>query len=301
MKALITGINGFVGPYLKELLLRNNIEVVGMDISDGEDVDFVVNLCDFDSVNNLIVKTNPDFVFHLAAQSSVKLSFEKPDLTMEVNVNGTKNLLDSIKEHAPDSKILIVGSADVYGVPGENPLIESSNLNPVSPYGKSRVEQEKLALSYGLNLVISRSFTHTGPGQTPIFVCSDFAKQIAEIEGGKENVISVGNIDVRRDFTDVRDIVKAYLIVLGKCDFNEVYNICSGKNYSIKQILDILLSFTDTNVEVVVDNKKLRKADIINLEGDNSKFVKVTGWKPEISIEQTLKDLLDYWRNALVK
>jgi GDP-4-dehydro-6-deoxy-D-mannose reductase len=299
MKALITGINGFVGPYLKEHLLDKKIEINGTDVSNGVDVDFVIDLLDKQAVYDLVCDVKPDFIFHLAAQSSVKLSFTEPKLTREVNVTGTKNLLDAVKVIVPDSKILVISSADVYGVPDKIPLIENFELNPVSPYGDSRLEQEKLALGYGLNLVISRSFIHTGPGQKPLFVCSDFAKQIVEIENGKENVISVGNIDVRRDFTDVRDIVKAYLLALEKCDFNNVYNICSGKIYSIKDILDILLNMADEHIEVRVDQSKLRGNDIMVLAGDNTKFVNATGWKPEIPIEQTLKDLLDYWRNEL--
>jgi GDP-4-dehydro-6-deoxy-D-mannose reductase len=299
MKALITGINGFVGPHLKQHLVNNGFEVFGTDISNGELVDYSVDLLDKQVVYDLISKVIPDFIFHLAAQSSVKLSFIKPELTREINVTGTKNLLDAVKSIVPDSRILVVGSADVYGVPDETPLTESSKLNPISPYGKSRLEQEKLALSYGLNLVISRSFTHTGPGQKPIFVCSDFAKQIAEIENGKEAVINVGNIDVKRDFMDVRDIVKAYLLALEKCNFNEVYNICSGNTYSIREILDILLSMTEKQIKVEEDPTKLRKNDILLMEGNNSKFIEATGWKAEIPFEKTLKDLLDYWRKNI--
>jgi GDP-4-dehydro-6-deoxy-D-mannose reductase len=299
MKALITGINGFVGPHLKQHLINNGFEVFGTDISNGELVDYSVDLLDKQAVYDLISKITPDFIFHLAAQSSVKLSFIKSELTREINVTGTKNLLDAVKSLIPDSKILVVGSADVYGIPDETPLTENSKLNPISPYGESKLEQEKLALNYGLNLVISRSFTHTGPGQKPIFVCSDFAKQIVEIEKGKEAVINVGNIDVRRDFTDVRDMVRAYLLALEKCNFNEVYNICSGNTYSLRKILDMLLAMSDKEIQIKEDPTKLRKKDILLMEGDNSKFIEITGWKAEISLEQTLKDLLDYWRKNI--
>jgi len=298
MKALITGIDGFVGPYLKKHLLDNGFEVCGTDISSGEDVDYEVDLLDRGAVEDLIIKIKPDFIFHLAAQSSVKLSWENPELTMKVNVEGTKNILDAVKVNVPDSRILIISSADVYGVPAKLPLREDFDLKPVSPYGKSKLEQEKVALSYGLNVVVSRSFTHTGPGQKPIFVCSEFAKKIAEIENGGRAVINVGDITVKRDFTDVRDIVRAYLLALQKCKFNEVYNVCSGKSYQIKQILDILLGFTDKNIEIKSDASKMRKSDIKELVGDNSKFSKITGWKPEIQLEETLKDVLDYWRSA---
>lgn len=301
MKALITGVNGFVGPYLKNHLLDNDFKVYGTDISQGVDVDFKLDLLDKNKVEEIIKKIKPDLIFHLAAQSSVKLSFLQPDFTMKVNVQGTRNILQAVKINVPYSKILVVSSADVYGVSKEVPLLESSKLNPVSPYGESRVEQEKVALSYGLNLVISRSFPHTGPGQRPFFVCSSIAKQIAEIERGKEAILKVGDVTVKRDFSDVRDIVKAYLLALEKCKFNEIYNICSGRKYSIKQILDILLSFTNKKIQINVDSKRLRKKDIPILQGDNSKFVEATGWGPTIPIEKTLRDLLEYWRKYLNK
>lgn len=301
MRALITGINGFVGPYLKRHLLDNNFDVFGTDISGSKDVDYAVDLLDKNKVGNLIAKTKPDLIFHLAAQSSVKLSWLKPELTMNVNIEGTKNLLDSIRVFMPDSKVLVVSSADIYGVPNKIPVTEDFELNPLSPYGKSRLEQEKLALSYNLNVVIARSFTHTGPGQKPIFVCSDFAKQIAEIEKGKRVLIYVGDLTIKRDFIDVRDVVKAYLLALQKCNFNDVYNICSGRVYSVKQILDILLGFTNKKVEIRTHANRLRKNDILTMQGDNSKFIKATGWRPEIPIEKTLKDLLDYWRKSLQK
>jgi len=299
MRALITGVNGFVGPHLRKHLLDKGFEAFGIDISSGELVDYIVDLLDNQAIHDIMSKIKPNFIFHLAAQSSVKLSFSDPELTMKVNVQGTKNLLDAVKANAPNARVLIVGSADVYGTPKKVPVTEDSGLNPVSPYGKSRLEQEKLALSYGLNLIISRSFTHTGPGQKPIFVCSDFAKQIAEIENGKEAVINAGNIDVKRDFTDVRDIVRAYLLALEKCSFNEVYNICSGNIYLIRKILDILLGLTDKQIQVKGDLTKFRKNEILLMEGDNSKFVEETGWKSVIPMEKTLKDLLDYWRKNI--
>jgi len=298
MKALITGINGFVGPYLKKHLSDNNISVVGTDISFGSIVDHKVDLLDSCAVTDLIKDTRPDYIFHLAAQSSVKISLSKPEQTMDVNVNGTKNLLDAVSKYIPDSIVLIVASADVYGSCGELPFKEDSELCPISPYGESRLEQEKLALSSGLNIVVSRSFTHTGPGQKPNFVCSDIAKQIVEIERGEPPIIHVGDITVKRDFTDVRDIVRAYLLALQKCKVNEIYNICSGNLYSIKEIIDIFLSFTDKKIEINVDSMKLRKADIPIMSGDNSKFVHATGWKPVIPMEKTLKDLLEYWRSV---
>ncbi len=295
MKALITGVNGFVGPYLKDYLLQNGHEVYGTDISSGKHVDLQVDLLDREGVLSLMGEVKPDLIFHLAAQSSVKLSWSKPELTSHVNVDGTRNLLDAVKEHVPQSKILLVSSADIYG-PIDGVMKENSKLNPISPYGKSRVEQEKLALSYGLNLVVSRSFSHTGPGQSPVFVCSDFAKQIAEIENGGESLIMTGDLNVKRDFTDVRDIVRAYLMAVMDCKANSVFNICSGRVYLIKQVLDILIDLTDKDILIETDFSKIRENEIPVMEGDNSKFVKLTGWEPEIAFEDTLKDILDYWR-----
>jgi len=299
MEVLITGVNGFVGYHLKKYLLENNFEVCGTDISSDNNVDYEVDLLDKRKIEELIINVRPDFIFHLAAQSSVSLSWLKPELTMDVNVQGTKNLLKAVKSNIPNSRILIISSADVYGNPSKLPLTEKSELNPISPYGKSKLELEKLALSYGLNVVVSRTFTHTGPGQKPTFVCSDFAKQIVEIEKGKKPIIHTGNLDIRRDFTDVRDIVGAYLLALEKCNFNEIYNICSGKVYSIKNLLDILLSLSGIKVQIKIDSNKMREKDVLIMAGDNSKFIKATGWKPMIPIDQTLKDLLDYWRELL--
>ena len=297
MKSLITGINGFVGAHLKGHLLEKGFEVHGTDISSGKNVDYVLDITDQQAVNKMMLRLNPDYIFHLAAQSSVKLSFTKPELTMNINVNGTKNLLDSIKKNFPGARILIVSSADIYGQPKKLPLTEDSELNPVSPYGESRLKQEKLALGYNLNCVIVRSFPHTGPGQNQSFVASDIAKQVADIEKGNKPIIYTGDISIKRDFTDVRDIVKAYLLALEKCSFNEPYNICSCASYSINEIIKIILGFTDISPLLKQDKSKLRKIDIKEMRGDSSKFQKATAWQPEIPLQQTLKDLLDYWRN----
>jgi len=302
MKALITGIGGFVGNYLAKELLSNGYKVYGIDINEKK-IDnvkfFRVDLLDKKEVFDAVREIKPDVVFHLAAQSSVKKGWEKPELTFDINVNGTKNILDAIGK---DVRILVVGSADIYGIPKDVPIREGSGLNPVSPYGKSRLEQEKLVLDYckkGFQIVMTRSFTHTGPGQLPVFVCSDFAKQIVEVEKGIKEEVLTGNLDVRRDFTDVRDMVRAYLLAVGKCNSGELYNICSGRGFTIKDILDTLLNMSDAKVEVRKDAAKIRKNDILIMIGDNTKFCNATGWEPRIALKQTLKDLLDYWRANL--
>jgi len=306
MKAFITGINGFVGKHLSDFLLSKGFEVIGTDLTDGFDGNnkvkyFTLDILDADKLKQVMNEIKPDFIFHLAGFSSVKKSFEQPELCRKINVIGTKNLLDSVVKANINPKILIISSADVYGVPESVPIKETDKLNPISPYAESRKEQEELCRKYPkLHIIISRSFPHIGPGQQPIFVASDFAKQIAEIEKkGKEPVIEVGNLEAKRDFTDVRDVVKAYLFAIEKCKKGETYNICSGKAYSIKEILDKLISFAKVKIKIEQDPARIRQSDIPILQGDNSKFVKQTGWKPEIHLEKTLKDILDYWRNNI--
>lgn len=307
MKALVTGVSGFVGPYLVRHLVKSGFEVFGVDRS-GKEVDgCVVEACDVidaAAVSAIIKKVRPDMVFHLAGQSSVSLSWKEPELTKAVHVVGTRNLLDAVVSAGIKPKVLIVSSAEVYGVPKSIPITESHPVHAVTPYGESRVEQEKLAIDCfrkkGVQLVISRSFNQTGPGQPSAFVCSDFARQVAEAERGLRSEIVVGNLEVKRDFTDVRDAVAAYLLALQKGVPGEIYNICSGNSYSINSILETLLSFSSAkSVRVVKAPSKKRKHDIPELVGDNSKFRQATGWKPNISIDVTLKELLEFWRKSL--
>lgn len=293
MKALITGGKGFVGPHLKTYLETQGFEVIAVD---KEDFDIL----DKDSVFKFISENNFDHIYHLAGFSSPRLSFEKPQLCHDVNVIGTKNLLDAVVESNSKPKILIVSSAHVYGEPKYLPIDEHHNTDPTtSPYAKSRIDQEKLTQKYQLPIIVSRSFNHTGPGRQPIFICSEFAKKIAEIEKGiRSLIIEVFDLKTERDFTDVRDMVKAYYIALEKADIGEIYNICSGKSYSAQNILDILLSFTDKEIQIK-ETPKEHKRSVPVLVGDNSKFIQKTGWKQEIPFEQTLKDLLNYWRQRV--
>tara|TARA_Y100000310_G_C20608036_1_gene776556 strand:+ start:183 stop:1043 length:861 start_codon:yes stop_codon:yes gene_type:complete len=284
MKILITGINGFVGPHLKEELIQNNHEVLGTDITEAEIVDHQADILDKESISKIIQETSPDAIIHLAAQSSVKKSFDDPELTKKINVEGTKNLLEA----APRTKTLIVSSAEVYGTPTTIPITEDAKLKPTSPYGESRVEQEALAKEHN-NIIIARSFNHTGPGQQPNFVCSDWAKQIAE----NQETVKVGDLNLERDISDVRDVVRAYRLLLEKAQPG-IYNVCSGQSYKLSKILDILTE--GRNISTEQDPSKLRKVDIPILQGDHTKLTKETSWKPEIPIEQTLKDLREYWQ-----
>lgn len=302
MKAFITGINGFAGKYLAEHLLENGLEVYGIDRNNTEVNGCEVEVCDILNKEKLVAvikKVKPDYIFHLAALSSVKQSFSNPDMTKKVSVEGTRNLFDAVIAAQISPVFLVVSSLQVYGTPDTLPITEDAPLRPQSPYAESKVEQEKLCHEYfekGLKIIISRSFNHTGPGQNAEFVWPSFAKQIAEIEKGKRNELKVGNLDLEKDFSDVRDIVKAYLLAVQKCVPGEIYNICRGKPYKIGKLLEILKSYSSAEVKIVVYTERIRKIDVPVLYGDNSKFAKATGWKPAIKFEQTLKDILEYWR-----
>lgn len=291
MRALITGGRGFVGPYLKNYLETQDFEVIATDIG---------NLKNFPDIKYLDVLDRRamfaffkgdyfDHIYHLAGFSSPGKSYEQPEHCYDLNVNGTKNLLDAIVASNKKPKILIVSSAHVC-------------FEAKSPYAKSRIEQEKLTPNYDLPIIISRSFNHTGPGRQPEFSCSSYAKQIAEIEKGlQEPIIYVGNLEAKRDFTDVRDVVKAYYLALKKIAPQdiEIYNICSGKSYKMKDILNMLLELSNVEIEIRPDPERMRPSDIPELCGNYIKFHKKTGWKPEIKFKQTLKDILDYWREKI--
>ena len=301
MNWFITGVNGFVGHHLTNLLLKNNHKIFGngLDEKGPKNINYhKTNILDFNKIKELIEKSQPDIICHLAGFSSVKKSFDNPKLCHDINVNGTENILKAVKELNINPRIIIISSADLYGIPQTIPMTESHPLNAKSPYAESRIKQEAICKKYNLNIVILRSFPHIGPGQLPQFVTSSFAKQIADIEKGiQNNTLLVGNLSAKRDFTDVRDTVKAYYLAASKCKKGETYNICSQKSYSIQKILDILISLSKEDIKIKVDKDRLRPSDIPILEGDNTKFIKETGWVIKKDIEETLLDILDYWRN----
>lgn len=307
MRALITGVNGFVGKYLSKYLLEQGYTVYGTVIENDISMDNVkiekMNLLNKQEVVETIKSINPDQVYHLAGQSSVALSWKNPTLTMDVNINGTINLLDAIRENNINAKVLIIGSSDEYGIikPGQCPIKEENLLNPASPYAISKMTQEQIAKlyinSYKMNLIMVRAFNHIGPMQGKNFVVSDFASKIAEIEKGAEPVIKVGNLEAYRDFTDVRDIVRGYVMLMEKGIIGEVYNIGSGNPYKIQDILDILLSLSKIKIKVEIDPDKLRPSDVPIIQCDNSKIKAHVNWEPKYDIRNTLKDTLDYWRN----
>ncbi|MFT4303215.1 MAG: GDP-mannose 4,6-dehydratase [Candidatus Woesearchaeota archaeon] len=263
MKALITGGKGFVGPYLKRELENNGYSVV---VSDLKDSDYDCDITNKEKVFSMISSIKPDYVFHLAGFSSVSKSFENPSLCFKINIDGTKNLLEACLDV---KKVLIVSSAEVYGKPEYVPIDEKHPLNPVSPYGKSRVEQEKIALNFS-NVVISRSFNHTGEGQPSTFVIPSFKNQINEAKNG--DTIYVGNLEVIRDFSDVKDVVHAYRILLEKGVLGEIYNVGSGVGVKLKDILNKLILESGKDLKVEVDSNKYRKADIVELVANVSKI-----------------------------
>ncbi|MGL5258293.1 MAG: GDP-mannose 4,6-dehydratase [Proteocatella sp.] len=306
MKALITGIDGFVGYHLYKLLISQGIEVHGTTINKeyiNEDITVHhMNLLNKDEVINVIKKVSPNYVYHLAGQSAVGLSWKEPVLTMNVNVNGTINLLDAIREQKINCRTLIIGSSDQYGPVTLDmcPIKETQSLNPVSPYGISKCTQEQIAKlyadAYEMDIVMVRAFNHIGPMQGKNFVVADFASRIVEIERGSEPVLKVGNLDAYRDFTDVRDIVKGYALLLNKGHSGEIYNIGSGKSIKVKDILNILVEYSKVEIKIELDSSKMRPIDVPKVECDNSKIKKHTGWDIENDVHQTLKDTLEYWR-----
>lgn len=301
MRALITGLSGFVGPYLGQLLQKRGQEVFGFDrhISTDSRVR-QIDILNQSAVAAAIKEICPDFVYHLAGFSSVHESWKNPEMAKKVNVVGTRHLLDAVAHASMSTKVLIVSSAEVYGPPTKIPIDETHPVNPKNPYAESRVSQEELCRQYDVSIVIARSFNHTGPGQKPIFAIPSFAHQIAEIERDQQTpVIRVGNIEAKRDFTDVRDVVNAYWHLLDRGRAGEVYNVCSGRAYSLKEILQTMLSLTEQKITYEIDPEKLRQHDTPIIQGSNEKIARTTSWQPQITMTKTLKDILDYWRQRM--
>jgi GDP-4-dehydro-6-deoxy-D-mannose reductase len=261
------------------------------------------DLKDIVSLEKCLAEIRPDFIFHLAAQSFVPTSWKLPAETFSINAIGQINLFQAILGLKLNPKIQVAGSSEEYGhvFPHEVPMKESNPLRPLSPYAVSKVAQDLLAYqyhkSYSLRVVRTRGFNHTGPRRGEVFFTSNIARQIAEIEKGKRAaVIHVGNLEAKRDFTDVRDMVRAYWLSLEKGEEGDVYNLGSGNSYSMREVLDMLLAESKIKVKVEVDSSRLRPSDVPILLSDCSKFVNLTGWQPKIPLRQTLRDLLDYWR-----
>lgn len=317
-KIFITGISGFAGSHLAErLLLTENYEISGTYLTPESLLNlpsikdkiklFKLDLNDAKFIGKVVSEVKPDIIFHLAAMSSPSDSFKNPTETIMNNVNAQINLLEAVKNaKLLSSKILIVSSADIYGmVSKENlPISEETPFKPANPYAVSKITQDFLAfqyfVAYKLNIIRVRPFNHIGPRQSPGFVVSSFAKRIAEIEKGRtEPVLRVGNLSSKRDFTDVRDIVKAYVLAIEKGAVGDVYNLGRGISYKIQEILEKLILLSNIKIQVEVDKSLFRPIDEPELVCDNTKFKTLTNWEPAIPIEQTLKDTLDYWRQIV--
>ncbi len=317
MRVLITGITGFVGSHLAEYALKAGAEVWGSIRwrSKAENIEHLraqihlieSDLRDLSSVQGLLEQADPDYVVHLAAQSFVGASWQTPAETLYTNTVSQVNLFEAIRRRPKKPRFLVVGSSEEYGLVSENelPIKETNPLRPLSPYAVSKVTQDLMGYqywkSYGLPIVRTRAFNHEGPRRGDVFVTSNFAKQIAEIEAGlREPVVYVGNLKARRDYSDVRDIVRGYWLLLERGEPGEVYNLCSGKAWAIREILDFYLKrSTVSSIEVKQDPARLRPSDVPYLLGDASKVRQALGWQPEIPFEQTLSDTLEYWRRRI--
>lgn len=313
-KAFITGINGFAGSYLAEHLLGLGYEVHGTIKTDSKNLDSIkddlhlypLDLLDSEKTKEIVAKASPDFIFHLAALTSPSQSFKDPTSFFTNNISAEINIFNAVVDNKlPDTRILITSSAEVYGMVKKEdlPIDEDTPLRPGSPYAVSKIAQDYLGLQYylsnNLQIIRVRPFNHVGPKQSPDFVVSSFAKQISDIEKGENDaVIKVGNLDARRDFTDVRDMVKAYELIINKGEVGEVYNIGSGVSHKIKDVLDQLLAMSQKQIRIEEDPARLRPSDVADVISDSSKLESLTGWKLEIPLEQTLKDTLEYFRSV---
>jgi len=316
MKVAVTGASGFVGGHLVDFVRREapGVELVGIVRPHGGAVTpassglrlLEADLADPAAVDAVLSETRPDAVVHLAGQSSPQQSWLDPGGTLRSNVLGIVHLVDAARRHGLEPSFLVVGSAEEYGQvsPREIPLAETSPLRPASPYAVSKVAQGLLAVecggAAGMRVVRTRTFHHTGPGRGEAFAESSFARQIAEIEAGlRPPVINVGNLEAVRDFTDVRDVVRAYWSLLEKGGGGQVFNVCSGQGRRIRELLDTLLGLARVEVEIRVDPERLRPVDVPALVGDPSRLKALTGWEPRIPIETTLQDLLADWRRRV--
>ena len=314
MKTLIVGAAGFVGHHLidhlqeqgkwsiavtkmpHETIRRSGIQIDDLDILQPQ------------QIQSLLKRVQPDVLIHLAAQSSVALSWKNPQLTVDINLKGTLNLLDALRAMDRPPRTLLIGSGEEYGAirPEETPVREENVLRPGNLYAMTKAAQNMAgkiyADAYGLDIVMVRAFNHIGPNQAPMFVVADFWKQVAEIECGlREPVMHVGNLSARRDFTDVRDVVRAYGLLVERGQKGEVYNVGSGHAVSIQSVLDRILAQAACQVDVEVDPARLRPVDVPVIEADIQKLRACTGWQPHIALEQTIADTLQYWRKSLAE
>lgn len=314
MRALVTGVAGFAGSHLLEVLLKEKLAVAGTVLHPSHTKSISENLTklkiyagDLNNpkfVNRVVREFKPEQIYHLAAQASAKVSILDPETTLVGNIKSQLNILEAVRNYNLNPKILIVGSAEEYGLveAKDLPINEETALRPIQPYAVSKIAQDFLGLqyhlSYGLNIVRVRPFNYIGPRQRTDFVVADFSNQIAQIVQGNQGLlVKVGNISAKRDFTDVRDMVRAFYLAVAKGVPGEVYNLGSGHAYSVKWVLDQLIKLSKVAIKVEMEKSRLRPIDIPETICDYSKFKKVAGWEPTIPIETTLQDTLNYYLN----
>lgn len=315
MKYLITGHSGFVGKYLIDYILQMepDAEIAGLDIAQTTQrhdnlTEFIINLLDTAKLNAIIADFRPDYIVHLASFSSVAYSWQYPVESFRNNTNIFLNLLESIRNKSPESKLLSIGSSEEYGAISleDLPLTESLKPRPLSPYAVARVAQENMSRVYAegfkLNIVCTRSFNHIGCGQEDKFVVSSLGRRFAEFKTGKCSEIIIGNTSIIRDFLDVRDVVRAYYMLLkSNSDLSEVFNICSGRQTSIQNIIDMFKHITGTNPVLTVDRNLLRPVENNIVVGSNRKLHELTGWEPMIKLEDSLRDIAEWWQEKILQ
>lgn len=310
-KGLVIGAAGFVGKYLVEQIKADGIKCYATKLPHqridnlGVEV-YDLDIMDKDAIVSLLFEIKPDYIFHLAAQSSGGMAWKNPILTIDVNIKGSINVMEAVRELYYKPRLLLIGSGEEYGQMGlkEIPIKEEAVLHPGNIYAATKACQNMMgsiyAKAYDMELVMVRAFNHIGPGQSPLFVVSDFCKQVAEIETEvREPIIRVGNLAAKRDFTDVRDVTRAYVMLVKMGEVGETYNVGSGKAQEIRQILNLIIQYSKKEIKVEIDANKIRPVDVPIIEADITKINKLTGWKPEIPIEQTIQETLNYWRKNL--
>jgi GDP-4-dehydro-6-deoxy-D-mannose reductase len=295
VRAFITGGRGFVGPWLRQHLEECGDQVVvagaGVDVTDGA------------TVVSAIGAARPDAVYHLAAQSSVSASWEDPAATFDVNTIGTLNVLDAVRRAAAGARVLVVSSVEVYGIvaAADLPITEAAPLRPATPYAASKAAAEMAAIQayagWGLDVIRARPFSHTGPGQAPRFFVANMAQQIVQAAATGMTELLTGNLALGRDITDVRDIVRAYRLLIERGAGGEVYNVCSGRSVTLNEVVGLLLALNGTDLKVATDPARLRPVDMPDLRGDAGRLRAATGWEAEYPLDQTLADVLAYWRS----
>jgi GDP-4-dehydro-6-deoxy-D-mannose reductase len=318
LRILITGVSGFVSQHFLDFLEENRIraDVLGVDVLENRELSQNyssitwrlerIDLLDGSAIERLLQDFRPDYVLHLASYSSVAFSWKSPVISFQNNTNIFLSLVEAIRKTGIRTRVLSVGSSEEYGnsASGDSPLTEESPLDPLSPYAVARVAQEYLsriyAAGFGLDIVITRSFNHIGPRQRDAFVVSSFARQLAGMKrsGESSGSIRTGDLSIVRDFLDVRDVVRAYYLLLEQGRSGQVYNVCSGRGHSLGEILATLASLVDVKISVEVDPDLLRPNDNHVIVGSNRKLVQSTGWAPVVPLERSLREMLEYWESA---